>query len=138
MSQHRNCHSHLICHNHLCCHNHLSYHNCHGRPSQLPQPSQLSQQPTNLSCPSQQSHWFHLSQPSKLLSQNCHIHHKTVTAVLNVTCRPQSNMLKNLPKMLLEISQKFPLLCLDFFLLCSIMLTVIIAVRYVYTHNLYN
>ena len=53
-------------------------------------------------------------------------------------CRPQSNMLKNLPKMLLGISQKFPLLCLDFFLLCSIMLTVIIAVRYVYTHNLYN
>ena len=52
--------------------------------------------------------------------------------------RPQSNMLKNLPKMLLGISQKFPLLCLDFFLLCSIMLTVIIAVRYVYTHNLYN
>ena len=52
--------------------------------------------------------------------------------------RPQSNMLKKLPKMLLGISQKFPLLCLDFFLLCSIMLTVIIAVRYVYTHNLYN
>ena len=47
-------------------------------------------------------------------------------------------MLKNLPKILLEISQKFPLLCLDFFLLCSLMLTVIIAVRYVYTHNLYN
>ena len=46
-------------------------------------------------------------------------------------CRPQSNMLKNLPKILLGISQKFPLLC-------SIMLTVIIAVRYVYTHNLYN
>ena len=53
-------------------------------------------------------------------------------------CRPQSNMLKNWPKILLEISQKFPLLCLDFFLLCSIMLTVIIAVRYLYTHNLYN
>ena len=52
--------------------------------------------------------------------------------------RPQSNMLKNLPKMLLGISQKFPLLCLDFFLLCSIMQTVIIAVRYVYTYNLYN
>ena len=49
--------------------------------------------------------------------------------------RPQSNMLKHLPKMLLEISQKFPLLCLDFFLLCSIMLTVIIAVRYVYTQG---
>ena len=48
-----------------------------------------------------------------------------------VLVRPQSNMLKNLPKMLLGISQKFPLLC-------SIMLKVIIAVRYVYTHNLYN
>ena len=56
----------------------------------------------------------------------------------HVYTRPQSNMLKNLPKMLLGISQKFPLLCLDFFLLCSIMLTVIIAVRYVYIHNLYN
>ena len=37
-------------------------------------------------------------------------------------------MLENLPKMLLGISQKFPLLCLDSFLLCSIMLTVITAV----------
>ena len=44
-------------------------------------------------------------------------------------------MLENLPKMLLGISQKFPLLCLDSFLLCSIMLTVITAVSYVYTHN---
>ena len=42
-------------------------------------------------------------------------------------------MLENLPKMLLGISQKFPLLCLDSFLLCSIMLTVITAVSYVYT-----
>ena len=61
-----------------------------------------------------------------------------VVVVVEVMFRPQSNILKNLPKMLLRISQKFPLLCLDFFLLCSIMLTVIIAVRYVYTHNLYN
>ena len=44
-------------------------------------------------------------------------------------------MLENLPKMLLGISQKFPLLCLDSFLLCLIMLTVITAVSYVYTHN---
>ena len=40
-------------------------------------------------------------------------------------------MLENLPKMLLGISQKIPLLCLDSFLLCSIMLTVITAVSYV-------
>ena len=45
--------------------------------------------------------------------------------------RPESIMLENLPKMLLGISQKFPLLCLDSFLLCSIMLTVITAVSYV-------
>ena len=38
--------------------------------------------------------------------------------------RPPSIMLKNLPKMPLGIS-----------LLCSIMLTVITAVSYVYTHN---
>ena len=44
-------------------------------------------------------------------------------------------MFENLPKMLLGLSQKFPLLCLDSFLLCSIMLTVITAVSYVYTHN---
>ena len=52
-----------------------------------------------------------------------------------VACRPESIMLENLPKILLGISQKFPLLCLDSFLLCSIMLTVITAVSYVYTHN---
>ena len=40
-------------------------------------------------------------------------------------------MLENLPKMILGISQKFPLLCLDSFLLCSIMLIVITAVSYV-------
>ena len=43
-------------------------------------------------------------------------------------------MLEDLPKMLLGISQKFPLLCLNSFLLCSIMLTVITAVSYVYVH----
>ena len=70
----------------------------------------------------------YLARLSVYMASYSYIHH----------IRPQSNMLKNLPKMLLGISQKFPLLCLDFFLLCSIMLTVIIAVRYVYTHNLYN
>ena len=48
-------------------------------------------------------------------------------------------MFENLPKMLLGISQKFPLLCLDSFLLCSIVLIVITAVSYVYTHAcMYN
>ena len=50
----------------------------------------------------------------------------------NTHLRPSSIMLKNLPKILLGISQKFSLLC---FLLCLIMLTVITAVSYVYTHN---
>ena len=49
--------------------------------------------------------------------------------------KPESIMLERLPKVLLGISQKIPLLCLDSFLLCSIMLTVITAVSYVYTHN---
>ena len=49
--------------------------------------------------------------------------------------RPESIMLETLPKILLEISQKFPLLCLNSFLLCSNMLTVITAVSYVYTNN---
>ena len=49
--------------------------------------------------------------------------------------RPESIMLENLPKILLGIYQKFPILCLDSFLLCSIMLTVITAVSYVYTNN---
>ena len=49
--------------------------------------------------------------------------------------RPESIMLENLHKMLLGISQKFSLLCLHSFLLCSIMLTVITAMSYVYTHN---
>ena len=73
-----------------------------------------------------------LQSPKLSASEGQHV------AEMTVRTRPQSNMLKNLPKMLLGISQKFPLLCLDFFLLCSIMLTIIIAVRYVYTHNLYN
>ena len=90
----------------------LICHSCHNRqnvtaqklsqPSMLSQPSKLLQlsrpsisTATTVSAvatanssvtPSQLSHWFHLSQPSKLLSQNCHIHHKTVTAVSNVTC----------------------------------------------------
>ena len=41
------------------------------------------------------------------------------TIVLATIVRPPSIMLKNLPKMLLGISQIFPLLCLDSFLLCS-------------------
>ena len=49
---------------------------------------------------------------------------KTKVSCMGVA-RPQSIMLKNLPKMLLGISQKIPLLCSDSFLLCSIMLMVV-------------
>ena len=38
----------------------------------------------------------------------------------SIVTKPPSIMLKILPIMLLGISQKFPLLYLDFFLLCSI------------------
>ena len=82
--------------------------------------------------------------PQTNLIKSVHMLSKLIIVIItyvkmdDLVGRPQSNMFKNLPKMFLGISQKFPLLCLDFFLLCLIMLTVIIAVRYVYTHNLYN
>ena len=51
--------------------------------------------------------------------------------------RSASVMLENLPKILLGISQKFPYYAwtLSYARLCSIMLTIITAVSYVYTHN---
>ena len=53
------------------------------------------------------------------------VYWKTKKYISSYVARPQSIMLKNLPKMLLGISQKIPLLCSDSFLLCSIMLIVV-------------